>query len=209
MERLGFETIKAVHGEFSTGTGLHAPKVSSTEIKSHLLISFLPGSLFQTKMAEQRFLPLAYLGFEVANVFCVSLGPCAVIQVLQLLPQECGLSWQKSRSKLLSWHRTHFAGNPKNLIPLIFVYCVQGGQTNRSCRRSEAGSEVDKRCRDVRGIEPHKSQTIQQTKQIRFAGFLCSIVIGFGQVCSQMTFDFNMNGPSFTNRWEVTLKERI
>lgn len=86
---------------------------------------------------------------------------------------------------------------------------MQGGQTNRSCRRSEAGSEVDKRCRDVRGIEPHKSQTIQQTKQIRFAGFLCSIVIGFGQVCSQMTFDFNMNGPSFTNRWEVTLKERI
>ena len=72
---------------------------------------------------------------------------------------------------------------------------MQGGQTNRNCRRSEAGSEVDKRCRDVRGIEPHKSQTIQQTKQIRFAGFLCSIVIGFGQVCSQMTFDFNMNGP--------------
>ena len=90
---LGSKYIKAVHGEFSTGTGLHWPKAPSTEIKSHLLISFLPGSLFQTKMAEQRFLPLAYLGIEVSSVFvCVSLGPCAVIQVLQLSPQECGLS---------------------------------------------------------------------------------------------------------------------
>ena len=149
MERLGFETIKAVHGEFSTGTGLHAPKVSSTEIKSHLLISFLPGSLFQTKMAEQRFLPLAYLGFEVANVFCVSLGPCAVIQVLQLLPQECGLSWQKSRSKLLSWHRTHFAGNPKNLIPLIFVYCDCGCRVAKQIAAAAGAKQAPKLIKDV------------------------------------------------------------
>ena len=86
---------------------------------------------------------------------------------------------------------------------------MQGGQTNRSCRRSKAGSEVDKRCRDFRGIEPHKSQTIRQTKQIRFEGLICGMVIGFREICSRMTFDINMKRPSFTNRWEVTLKERI
>ena len=46
---------------------------------------------------------------------------------------------------------------------------MQGGQTNRSCRRSKAGSEVDERC-DLRGID--KANQTDQICRISYAACL-------------------------------------